>query len=568
MKQNSMSGKIFWEAGAATAHIQEQKRWANRWYDLTVQRLSIFDSDEQAFWRHPQGDIVCSMIGYLTNIDELKQRHHIEEQDDVAIAGQLYSSKGIQGLAECDGLFLIALFNERNHVGYLTQSEYGMFLPMYYATDANGVYFGSSLKHLLQHSSSPRTLNHQAVKEFLHFEHIIPTASTLVQDVQKLEPRTYLRVDCEKREWTVRTLDFPEQTASTSTARQELLPSIESNIRYVARHLRHQQFTTTLTSGWDTNVMLFVLHNLTDLPITAVTIDGGQAQNELPATHRILQHYTQVRHLTSTIQPSIIEELPNMAWMLEGAVFENGIFLRYELGKLLAQHDLHAIFLGACADQIMYPETMFKRVAKRVPDIWLKEMLITGTQRLKDSLFKPDRWEERELRRKLTRLSSSVYSQHLTCHLDIEFLLKMHGLLFNGFGVQGVFPFLNRATAVFSKALGMVNRKKAWYKAQVREKLPPAITQHFQKSGAVVDAPRLVTANQTTLLRVLKTPLICELLPASLRQAIAERPLTYYKLLLQCAYLFLFHEFFVSGRFDKQFHNSQIAYSLSRMLEE
>ncbi len=26
-----------------------------------------------------------------------------------------------------------------------------------------------------------------------------------------------------------------------------------------------------------------------------------------------------------------------------------------------------------------------------------------------------------------------------------------------------------------------------WYKAQIREKLPPAITQYFQKSVAVVD---------------------------------------------------------------------------------
>lgn len=566
MKQNSISGKIFWEPNAAATLIQEQEHWTNGWCDLTAQRLSIFDSDEQAFWRHPQTKVLCSMLGYIGNIDDLRQRYHFEEQNDVGIIGQLYLLKGVQGLAECDGLFLIALFDECNHVGYLTQSEYGMFLPMYYISDAKGVCFGSSLKHLLQYSSFQPMLNHQALKEFFHFEHIIPNASTLLQSVQKLIPRTYLRIDCEKKECAVKTLNFPVTPVSTAIAKQELLPSIESSIRCFARHLRNQAFATTLTSGWDTNVMLFVLRSLTDLPITAITIDGGQAQNELPATRRILQNYSYVRHLTSTIRPTIIEELPNMVWMLEGAVFENGIFLRYELGKLLAQHDIHAIFLGACADQIMYPETMFKRMATCVPDIWLKDSLITGTQRLKDVLLKPERWEERELRRQLTRLSSSIYSQHLTYHLDLEFLLKMHGLLFNGFGAQALFPFLNRATAGFSKALGMANRKKAWYKAQIREKLPPAITQHFQKSGAVVDAPRLVDAHQATLLRVLKTPVICELLPESIRQAIKNEPMTYYKLLLQCAYLFLCYEFFVSGRFADQFQYPQIELSLGQML--
>ena len=110
----------------------------------------------------------------------------------------------------------------------------------------------------------------------------------------------------------------------------------------------------------------------------------------------------------------------------------------------------------------------------------------------------------------------------------------------------------------------MANRKKRIYKAQIRKKLPPAITQHFQKSGAVVDTRGLVAANQAALLRTLDSPVIRSLLPESARQVIKQQPVTYYKLLLQCAYLSLCHELFVSGRFDDRFEHPYIDLSLQQ----
>lgn len=564
MTQNLLCGKILWNP-SANQTIREQDRRADGWRDVTARRISVFDSDGTAFWHHAETGVMCAMVGYLSNIDELRARYRIEPLDDVAIAGHLYLSKGISGLTECEGVFLIAVCDDRTRTAYLAQSEYGAALPLYYASDASGVSFSSSLKHLFAQSALPRVLNERAVKEWLHFEHIIPNASTLWQGVSKLGPRAYLMIDCEKRMATVHPHDFPMISVSASVANEELLSSVEANIRGIARHLLQRELATTLTAGWDTNIMLFTLRSLTDAPITAITIDGGNAQNELPATREILRHYTQVRHLNSTITPGIIDALPNMVWMLEGAVFENGFPLRYELGALFARHDVHAVFIGACADQIMYPQTIFKRVARQIPDVWLKEAIISGTQRLKDVIFKPERWEERGLRHQLSHLSSSVYSQHVTYHLDMEFLLKMHGLLFNGFGAQPLLPFLCRRTAACAKALGMANRKKRIYKAHIREKLPPAITQHFQKSGAVVDTRGLVAANQAALLRTLDSPLLRSLLPESARQVLTQQPVTYYKLLLQCAYLSLCHELFVSGRFDDRFEQPQISFSLEEM---
>lgn len=565
MPYNCIVGEIQWEKGIHPP-VHDQQGFDNGSISLTVQRIRTFDYDEQSVWYTPVTHVMCAMLGYIANIDDLKQQYGITQCQDVAVVEQLYTLKSVEGVMECDGSFVIVIFDEKMRTGYIFQSEYGMYLPIYYHSSSDGVLFSTSLKPLLRRMSASRELNGEAVKTFLLYEHIIPNATTLIKGVYKVVPHKYLRIDCQKRVIAVEPLVTSSVRMSKAVARQELLPSIEANIRRLQRHVCGKM-ATTLTAGWDTNLILFTLSQAAQEEIAAVTIDGGKVQNEIPATRQILQAYQQVTHLTSTIQPSIVEALPNMVWMLEGAVFENGMFLRYELGKVFAQHGIHTVFLGACADQVLYPQTMFKRLAHYVPQSAWKEQVIHLAQRVKDWGIKQERLEERELRRQITQITASVYSKDVTYHLDIEFLLKMHGLIFNGFGVQGLFPFLNRTTAHCAQALGMSNRQKRVYKAKIRERLPSAITQYFKKSGAVVDAPGLVAAHQTMFLRILQTPFVQTIIQDAFGHIITQAPAAYYKLLLQAAYLYLFNELFVSGIFDDHFDHPQIDVSFSQILE-
>lgn len=567
MIQNCMFGAIRWQENLHPPRHDAQQ-FDNGLLQLSVQRLPTFDFDDQAWWYDADVGVVCGMVGYVANLEDIRQRHRILQTQDAAVVGQLYTLKGISGLTECDGLFYIVIFDAHTRTGYLWQSEYGMTLPLYYAVLPDGLAFSTSLKQLLRRTALPRVLNREALQEFLIFEHVIPHEITLLQGVNKLTPKTYLRIDCAKQTCTVEAYTFKTPTGSKAEAKAELLPSIETNIRHLAAHLRRAEPVTTLTAGWDTNLMLWALRNQMSQTITAVTIDGGQAYNEVPTTQQILRHYQQITHITSTVETTIIDALPDIVWMTEGAVFENGMFLRYALGKVFAQHGITAVFLGACADQVMYPVTLLKRIGQRIPDIPVKGRIISTVQSAKDRLLKQERWQERDLRKRITGLTSSVYSAHLAYHLDIEFLLKMHGLLFNGFGVHGLFPFLNRRTAALAQALGMENRQKRVYKAQIRKRLAPTVTQHFQKSGAVVDTRALVAANQTMLLKVFTTDLIRSFLPAEAITQILRQPDAYYKLILQCAYLYLFQKLILSGQFDEQFDQPRIAIATGHFLGE
>jgi argininosuccinate synthase len=127
---------------------------------------------------------------------------------------------------------------------------------------------------------------------------------------------------------------------------------------------KQQEAALTLTAGWDTNLLLHFLKKETNAQITAVTINGGGKQNEIPATASILEHYPKVRHLTATVHYEL-SSLPEIVWILEGYVFQEGMFLRSELARVLAQEDLHSVFLGACGDQVLYPVPLLKKTSRK-----------------------------------------------------------------------------------------------------------------------------------------------------------------------------------------------------------
>ena len=71
--------------------------------------------------------------------------------------------------------------------------------------------------------------------------------------------------------------------------------------------------------------------------IATVTINGGGATNEIPVAKHSLEFYAKdkVQHFTHTIDSSLFEVLPNIVWILEGYMFQSGVFLRYALSALV-----------------------------------------------------------------------------------------------------------------------------------------------------------------------------------------------------------------------------------------
>ena len=68
---------------------------------------------------------------------------------------------------------------------------------------------------------------------------------------------------------------------------------------------------------------------------------------------------------TALTDKDTLSTLPDLVWRLEGAVYEVGNFLQYELNRTLAENGVKRIFCGECADQVLHEDYLQKdRIAQ------------------------------------------------------------------------------------------------------------------------------------------------------------------------------------------------------------
>ncbi len=498
-------------------------RFARGRLALQVERTHALRSDDLHTFYDEGSQVLCALIGYVGNLEEVARDVGAARPQDAAVAAQLYAARGLDALAALDGIFAALIYDFARDEGYVVQSEFGAPLPLYYTALPEGLLLSTRLRAVLRRVPA-RELCREAAYDFLSYEWFIPNEATLVRGVAKVPTGLRLRILPRARRADLEPAAVQAPALSRDEAAQMLLPSIQQSVQRLHRLQRRPQVALPLTGGWDSTLMLTMLQGLAAGPVRAVTVDGGVADGELNRVAQLLPALGAVAHEVGRV-PRHLRGYPDLVWRYEGYVFQEGIFLRHELARLLSPHG-PLVYCAAAADQILY-RMDHQTIRKR---------------------FFPPR-------------SRNLY------YMKQDYLVKMHELAFNGYGLQGLYPFVNRLTAACGRALGEENKKKALYREQVRAHLPPEIHRHLKKSGAVVATEALADAEQGLLLRVLGTELARWLLTPQMREGIlAEEPGRRHLILLQLVYLHLFNELLLSGSYDARFDEAGLDLPLAHFL--
>ncbi|MFW9973111.1 MAG: asparagine synthase-related protein [Candidatus Odinarchaeota archaeon] len=536
---NLITGEINWESTEKKV-IQRNKTFSNDVLELYVDRLSCFNSDEKPYFYNHDRKILISILGHIYNLKEIKSKYSILKVNDAEIIEELYALKKDRLILELDGIFLIFIFDTIVQKGYVFQSEYGFSRPFYYSLTQNGVVFSTSLKRLLEKIPLKRELNINAVYDFLYYEQIIPNELTLIKGIKKLIPQRYMVFDLFTKTVFVKSLIARRKRISIKTAKENIITSIEKNMFRIYGELKKEKLAITLTAGWDTNLLLHFLSKIAFEKIYAVTLSGGAEISEISSVKSIIDNYDKIEHLNSEIREDIVDIFPEIVWTYEGYVFESGIFLRYELAKLLQKEGSKYVFLGACADQVfVMPITIW--VVKHI-----KKRLINREHRF--------------------RLNILSHKYDIKIEMLFDYLLKMHEIALNNFGIQGIYPFLNKETLQIGKTLRVFNFRKRLYRNRIKKTINPSIIRYLAKSGAVVDINHLFNINKSQLIKIFNQEFINKILSSTQIEKILQKPKDYTLLIFQLIYIYLFNELFISGRFDTKFDDIRLNAPLSMFL--
>ena len=163
---------------------------------LAMRRLSIVDiAGGQQPFANEDGSMQVIANGEIYNFQEVKDElsargHRFRSRSDVEVLVHAYEEYGEAFLGRIRGMFALALWDGRRRALIAARDRAGE-KPLYYTLTPQGLRLASEIKALLSRPEVDRTLDHEALDQFLTYEYII-APRTIFKAIHKLPPAHYL----------------------------------------------------------------------------------------------------------------------------------------------------------------------------------------------------------------------------------------------------------------------------------------------------------------------------------------------------------------------------------------
>ncbi len=159
-------------------------------------RLSIIDLSERAnqpMWDEKRECVIIfngEIYNFLALRRELEKKYHFRSDSDTEVILYAYKEYGINCLDKLNGIFALAIWDERTGELFLARDKMGVN-PLYYYYDGNNLIFSSEIKAILAHGI-PRAVDRQAFN--LYFQLLyVPEPLTMFENIKKIPPASFLR---------------------------------------------------------------------------------------------------------------------------------------------------------------------------------------------------------------------------------------------------------------------------------------------------------------------------------------------------------------------------------------
>lgn len=553
---NLISLKV--DMGSYQGAVRQEK---NLFYDgfakINVKRQKYHIFDEKNYCYNFEEDIFAGIIGYISNLEEVRNKHSIRGNNDCDILNKLYQIRGEQVVWDLDGVFTIIVYERKKKYVLVYRDKYGSNIPLYYANVEDKIVVSNSIKEVLCLFPKRREMDIAAAKEFLYSEyHIVPNSSTLVKGIKKLMPWQFLFVDGSNNNVLAKKRKDIKERRQACHKGYDLIPAIKKSIEKKYREMRKKNLSCTLSSGFDSNLVLHFLSHMGKGPIRVYTI-GGKEKNEIPGAKQITNQYKNVVHECHYVPEESLEYFPHIVWITEGYTSQKGIFMQYTLSKKMAEHQTEFAFLGDGADQILDQYRLAKtEYLKYVVNNFFS---IEFKNKVKSflNLFLPQkrriamRKEDKAYTKDELKLLKDNGKKSKPYQFDesLHYILMKNGIFMNHFGIQGVYPFLDQKIEAISKSLWKLNKSKAYYKKEVCKTVRPKIAQVLTKIGGDTDVEYLFQNKHKTIRKLLEEDIMTRIVSKEIAEKIAQNPENYPAIALRLIVIHTFYLMFINSTF-------------------
>ncbi|MFC1657371.1 asparagine synthetase B family protein [Candidatus Moduliflexota bacterium] len=297
--------------------------------------------------------IAAAIHGEIHNCGEIHEEGLSGGKDshgDIDTVLHLYGKEGRGFARKLNGLFNIALVDEKGSTFYIMNDRFGMAHQVYWIVREGRLTFATHLKTLLLLPEVRREVDPESMNLFLKYAYI-PSPRSIFRGIRKLPPGHRLTF----REGEVRTepyWDFPGgggEAMDPEEAVENYRGLLEKS---VSRRLEGRSEAGVLLSGGldsSANVAMAARCSGTKVKTFSVGFENKML-DERPYARLVSERFGTEHHECS-VTCSEIQHLPALVWNLEEPYFEFGLFLTWR-GMEAARKETDVVIGGEGADQL------------------------------------------------------------------------------------------------------------------------------------------------------------------------------------------------------------------------
>jgi len=357
---------------------------------LGQRRLSIIDTSPAGHqpMANENKNVWLAFNGEIYNFKDLrnglKDKHRFASQSDTEVILHLYEELGQEVFSKLEGMFAIALYDERIDKLFLARDRMGK-KPLYYGRFGETLVFGSELKALMEHPLFKKELDLRALNKYLLYEYI-PTPHSIFKNVFKLEPATYLVFDgsvvVKKKFWSI---EFNKLTITRLDSRRvgarranyqlqesNVIKELDSKLNNAvkSRLISDVPLGVFLSGGIDSSTIAYYAQKNSGQKIKTFSIgfkessfDETQYARQV-AKHLGTEHYEKILDAKDSL-----DLVPKIAEMLDEPLADASIIPTFLLSKFTRERVTVALG-GDGGDELFCGYDTF--VAHRLSDIYEK----------------------------------------------------------------------------------------------------------------------------------------------------------------------------------------------------
>ncbi|HEX8399465.1 MAG TPA: asparagine synthase (glutamine-hydrolyzing) [Pyrinomonadaceae bacterium] len=360
---------------------------------LGHRRLAIIDLSESGrqpmFYANGRFSITFNgeIYNYLELRDDLEKRgFKFKSTSDTEVLLALFAEKGEKCLAELDGMFAFAIWDEQEQSLFAARDRFGE-KPFYYAIYDNTFYFASEMKALWA-AGVPRAVSNRMLYNYLTAGNMYnphDLSQTFYEGIFKLKAAHYFFISPQELKieqtcyWN---LDYKtvKQNISDDEAAEEFRFLFNESVK---RRLRSDvPVGSSLSGGLDSSLVVCTIDRLNaEKPVRQATFSArfpGFAKDEGKYMQAVIERTNAESHFVYPDDFGLVENLEKLFHHQEEPFGSASIYAQFCVMQLAKENNVTVLLDGQGADELLagyhpYFEDYFRDLAVRDKKTWRQE---------------------------------------------------------------------------------------------------------------------------------------------------------------------------------------------------